>query len=190
MLCNLLSDSSRHALQRRVRRAALFALLCALPLAAPAQGQEEKADGVTNMVLPLASAQRGKETFVAKGCVICHSVNGVGGKAAPMLDAKPGSSVEPLGFVARMWRGAPAMLELQAIELGYQIELSAQEFADLAAFSADPQLQGTFTLSDIPEPMQTWMLNEPYWDEGEWPEEFREYPDLQDFFDLEKGVPQ
>ena len=172
----------------------LFALVASfslLPLGlravAAGQGDEEMQNSVTTMVLPLADAARGKGTFVAKGCVICHSVNGVGGTAAPALDAGSSNTVDLLGFVSRMWRGAPAMLELQAVELGYQIELNAQEIADLATFAADRSTQQSFQLSDIPEPMQTWMLNEPYWDDGDWPEGMKEYPDLEEFFNSEKG---
>ena len=160
-------------------------------MALAAEGEGASSMGASAVILPLPDALRGQKTFVAKGCVICHSVNGVGGRAAPALDADPDNSsqVDLLGFVARMWRGAPAMLELQAIELGYQIELSGQEIADLAAFSSDALVQEGFSMDAIPEPMQTWMLNEPYWEDGDWPEEFQEYPDLEEFFDSEKGHP-
>ncbi len=128
------------------------------------------------IVLPLADAAHGRQLFVSKGCVICHSVNGVGGRAAPALDAiavEEGDHVppvDPLDFVARMWRGAPAMLDLQAIELGYQIELTSQDLADLAVFANDAGMQSDFSLEDVPEPMWDWMLNEPYWEDENWPE--------------------
>ncbi len=128
------------------------------------------------ILLPLADAAHGRQLFVSKGCVICHSVNGVGGRAAPALDAiaveegDPVPPVDPLDFVARMWRGAPAMLELQAIELGYQIELTSQDLADLAVFANDAGMQSDFSLEDVPEPMWDWMLNEPYWEDENWPQ--------------------
>ncbi len=138
------------------------------------------------MVLPLADAAHGRQLFVSKGCVICHSINGVGGQAAPALDAiqpedgEAAAAVDPLDFVARMWRGAPAMLELQAVELGYQIELSAEELADLAVFAGDAGAQAGFTMEDVPEPMWDWMLNEPYWVDDNWPEKlFEGYPNVE-----------
>ncbi|TQV71923.1 hypothetical protein [Denitrobaculum tricleocarpae] len=139
------------------------------------------------MVLPLADVAHGRQLFVSKGCVICHSINGVGGRAAPALDAiafEQGDevpAVDPLDFVARMWRGAPAMLDLQAIELGYQIELTANDLVDLAVFASDAGAQSDFTLEDVPEPMWDWMLNEPYWEDESWPERLLEgFPDSED----------
>ena len=130
------------------------------------------------LLLPAFDPQVGRQLFVGKGCVLCHAVNGVGGKAAPALDApipEEGSApIDVLGFVSRMWRGAPAMLELQAIELGYQIELSAQELADLAAFAGTAAAQEGFGPHDIPEVMHYWVLDEPYWEEDDWPEELLE----------------
>ncbi|WP_282609799.1 c-type cytochrome [Pelagibius sp. Alg239-R121] len=140
----------------------------------------------TGMLLPIADATRGKRLFVSKGCVICHSINGVGGRAAPALDAfdveegEAAAPVDPLDFVVRMWRGAPAMLELQAVELGYQIELTAEELADLSVFASDKGAQAGFVLEDVPEPMWDWMLNEPYWEEDNWPEKlFEGYPSIE-----------
>lgn len=138
------------------------------------------------IVLPLADAAHGRQLFVSKGCVICHSINGVGGRAAPALDAiavEEGDAVppvDPLDFVARMWRGAPAMLDLQAIELGYQIELTSEDLADLAVFASDAGMQSDFSLEDVPEPMWDWMLNEPYWEDESWPERLLDgYPNTE-----------
>ena len=164
-----------------------------LPLAdAYAQSASQETVGAKNplspraVLLPLADVAHGRQLFVSKGCVICHSINGVGGRAAPALDAlaveegEAAAPVDPLDFVARMWRGAPAMLELQAVELGYQIELSAQELADLSVFASDAGAQAGFTLEDVPEPMWDWMLNEPYWVEDNWPEKlFEGYPNVE-----------
>ncbi|MEM9233087.1 MAG: c-type cytochrome, partial [Pseudomonadota bacterium] len=90
---------------------------------------------------PLAmvgDAERGKALFVSEGCVICHSINGVGGQAAPGLDAREWpNEVGAYDFAARMWRGAAVMGDLQRLELGYQIDLTGQELADLTSFSLD-----------------------------------------------------
>ena len=115
------------------------------------------------LLVPLASAEEGLKLFVGKGCVVCHSVNGVGGKAAPPLDAE---SAEPyfdvFDFAARMWRGAPTMIVLQEMELGYQIELSGDDLAHLAAFASDAEAQSRFSESDIPEVIRDWMVDEVY----------------------------
>jgi cytochrome c len=163
--------------------AALGAMLLPGAFADQAVAQDPGSASPRAIILPLADANRGRQLFVSKGCVICHSVNGVGGKAAPALDViapeegEPPLPVDPLGFAARMWLGASAMLELQAIELGYQIELSAEELADLASFASDAGVQSGFTVEQIPEPMRDWMLDQPYWEQDDWPEKlFEENP--------------
>ena len=133
---------------------------------------------------------RGRELFVEKGCVICHAVNGVGGKAAPVLDAEIGApAVDPLDFAARMWAGAPAMIELQAIELGYTIYLTADDIADLAAFAADRDAQKGLSVEDLPETIRSGLLDERFWEmedwddylrqgqEGDFPEEIEDTPE-------------
>ena len=144
--------------------AAAFALFCSLATAEEAAGPK--------LVLPLPDAERGRFLFASKGCVVCHSINGVGGKAGPALDAdSDNEEIDPLGFAARMWRGAVAMSILQSSEFGYQIEMSGDEIADLAAFVANPSLQSTFSLNDVPEVMREWTIDEPFSADGlEWPE--------------------
>ena len=123
------------------------------------------------IVVPDVDAMRGRQLFVMRGCVTCHSVKGVGGKAAPALDASEDSdAVDLLDFAARMWRGASAMQELQEIELGYRIELTGNEIGDLAAFASDPVAQQGFTIDEVPDLLKDWFIDETYWDEGEWPE--------------------
>ena len=115
-------------------------------------------------------ASAGKTLFVEKGCIYCHSVNGVGGKAAPALDAPGGGVVDPLEFAARMWRGAPAMIELQGVELGYSIWLEADEIANLAAFHANRDVQRSLTLESVPEETRDAFLNERFWEVEDWQE--------------------
>lgn len=115
--------------------------------------------------------RRGRILFIANGCVICHQVNGVGGKAAPDLSAhEAAKEINPLEFSARMWRGAPAMTALQTIELGYVIDLGAQDIADIAAFAASPEEQKLMTLGSVSEEMRGWFLDEPHWRSGDWSE--------------------
>lgn len=94
---------------------------------------------------------RGKQLFAARGCVVCHAVNEVGGTTAPPLDAAAmPASDDPLDFVARMWRGAEAMIFMQQNELGEQIQLTGDELADIIAFVHDAQTQRGFSQADIP----------------------------------------
>jgi mono/diheme cytochrome c family protein len=137
---------------------------------ATASGTSTSETTLTSIVLPEINVQRGRRLFVHKGCVLCHSINGVGGDAAPSLDAERDVTfVNVLDFVARMWRGAWAMLELQTVELGYQIEFTSDEIADLAGFAMDAGAQADFSIDEVPKPMRRWMMDEPYWESGEWP---------------------
>ncbi len=111
----------------------------------------------------------GRALYVAKGCVICHAVNGVGGKAAPPLDAPIGAgAVDPLDFAARMWLGAPAMIELQSIELGYTIYLTADEIGHLAAFAADREAQKQLTPDALTDELRDSLLDQRFWEMEDW----------------------
>ncbi len=35
------------------------------------------------LIMPMMDPDRGRKLFVAKGCVACHAINGVGGHDAP-----------------------------------------------------------------------------------------------------------
>ena len=148
-----------------------FLLLASLALAgglaasaAAAQGTGSAAPDQTRVLtVPVPDAEEGKRLFVGKGCVVCHAVNGVGGKAAPPLDAvRDARTIDVLDFAARMWRGAPTMIVLQEMELGYQIELAGEEIAHLAAFGSDAKVQSGFREADIPEVIRDWMVDEVY----------------------------
>jgi len=142
-----------------MRRAPAFLLSTAALLLGALPVGAETARPARVMSIPVPDAERGRIIFVAKGCVVCHSVNGVGGKAGPALDAsEPAGVFDPLDFAARMWRGAPAMIELQSLEFGYQIDLSANDIADLAAFAENYEIQGTFSEDEIPEIRRGWTL--------------------------------
>jgi len=163
----------------------LFALLFLgqLGLTMPASaGEDEGVAPRKSVIVPVVDPQRGRRLFVAKGCVICHAVKGVGGQAAPALDAgAEQQNIDLLGFVSRLMRGMPAMAELQAIELGYRVDLAAEDIADLAGFVSDPDLQAAFSLDEVPEPMRDWFLDEPYWNQEDWPEDLpEEYPEVEE----------
>ena len=128
-----------------------------------------------NIVLPLVDAEDGRRLFVTKGCVLCHAVNGAGGIAAPALDADGGDEqLDLMHFVVRMWSGAQAMIELQALELGYQIDLTGEEIGHLAAFAASPEAQRGFSMQEIPDAMHSWIIDKPYWMGDGWPESFEQ----------------
>ena len=129
--------------------------------AAKSQAKEQPRMSV---LIPHMDTKRGRRLFVTKGCFICHAIKGVGGKAAPALDAPDDTAViDVLGFVARMWKGAPLMYELQSMELGYRIELTRDEIADLAGFVGDARAQQGFSQAEIPEVVQEWMVNQAWW---------------------------
>ena len=117
---------------------------------------------IPGVLVPIINPSEGRRLFISKGCVVCHSVNGVGGMGGPPLDSPTtGEPVDIADFAARMWRGARAMSEWQIRELGYQIELTGQEIGHLAAFMADRRTQARLTLRDLPEVIRDWMVEEP-----------------------------
>lgn len=111
-------------------------------------GQAMMAPG---LMMPQMDPQAGEKLFATKGCVICHSINGVGGTDAPALDAAtmPGP-MNPFDFAAKMWKGAPAMVMMQQQELGAQIEFTGDELASIIAFVHNPAAQAQFTWDDVP----------------------------------------
>lgn len=110
------------------------------------------------LVMPMMNSVRGRTLFASKGCVACHSVNGVGGEDAPALDAH---TMQPymnlFEFAARMWRGAATMIAMQKEINGEQIEFSGEELADIIAFLHDEQEQHKFSEADIPPEIMSMM---------------------------------
>lgn len=104
------------------------------------------------LVVPPMDVDRGRDIFLNKGCVVCHSVNDVGGILGPPLDAadmpRPMNAFE---FAARMWRGAPAMALLQEDILGEIVALDGQDLADLIAFAHDEVAQAELSTDQILE---------------------------------------
>ena len=105
------------------------------------------------IALPPMNSARGRALFMEKGCIACHSVNGVGGDVGPALDAADmPQPMNAFDFAARMWRGAGAMIAMQEDEqFGGQIELSGQDIADLVAFAHDESEQAEIEADQIPE---------------------------------------
>ena len=117
------------------------------------------------LLMPFMNAARGRKLFASKGCVTCHAINGVGGEDAPNLDAHSMEPyMNPFEFAARMWRGAATMIALQEEALGFQIEFTGDELADITAFVHDDEEQHKFSEADIPPdimPMMGHMHGEP-----------------------------
>jgi cytochrome c2 len=104
------------------------------------------------VAMPPMDPARGRQVFIQKGCVACHSVNGVGGDLGPALNAADmPSPMNSFEFAARMWRGAQAMTALQEDLLGEVISLDGQDLADLVAFAHDGEEQAKLTRDQIPE---------------------------------------
>lgn len=130
----------------------------ALPALAQQSGHDMPGMMAHGLMMPTMDAARGRELFASKGCVVCHSVNGIGGVDAPEFSAEFMDPImNPFEFAARMWRGAGAMVMMQEDELGGQIELTGQELADIIAFVHDPDEQRRFSAADIPPEMAEMM---------------------------------
>lgn len=126
----------------------------------PAHSADEILGGY---LLPFADAEFGRQLFVGKACVVCHSVNGVGGQVGPALDANASLPyVDPFDMAARMWRGASTMLLLQDMALGYQIDLTGHELANIARFLGDLDAQKRFSAGNIPQYINDLMVDRVY----------------------------
>ena len=83
-------------------------------------------------VLP-GRADDGQGLFMDKGCILCHSVRGEGGRVGPDL-AERGLNWSLTQFAAAMWNKAPAMMkEMKARTISVP-RLQAREMADLVAY--------------------------------------------------------
>lgn len=157
---------------RKLLAVAALGLLAACgsePAEAPAHAEKPAEAQGLEVVSRSVDPAMGRALFIDKGCVVCHAINGVGGKAAPPLDAEIGQeTVDPLEFAARMWRGAPAMVELQSVELGYTIYLTADEIADLAAFAGNREEQKRLSADQLPENIRGGLLDEQFWEMEDW----------------------
>ena len=104
------------------------------------------------LVVPRMDAVRGRKLFVETGCVVCHSVNSVGGDIGPSLNADDmPSPMNAFEFAARMWRGAAAMTAMQQDMFGDVIALTGQDLIDLVAFAHDGNEQKKLAANQIPE---------------------------------------
>ncbi|MDH3241341.1 MAG: cytochrome c [Alphaproteobacteria bacterium] len=129
------------------------------PMASEAnEGYRFPLKGLPDLVLPSMNPAKGRVYFATRACVVCHSVNGIGGKNAVALDIeiRP-ATVDMLGFITRMWRGGTPMLALQRRLFSEQIDLTAEELGDIIAFLHSPAEQDRFSKNDIPTFIQEFM---------------------------------
>ncbi len=118
------------------------------------QGQgemgHEMMPGMQRLMMPDMNPVRGRKLFASKGCVACHSINGVGGHDATALDAHTmDQMMNPFDLAAKMWMMAPAMIYAQEEALGEQILFTGDELADIIAFVHDDEEQHHFSEADI-----------------------------------------
>ena len=115
----------------------------------PEKGPTLIAPSGPSLMMPMMNSARGRKLFAEKGCIVCHSIGGVGGRVAIRLDAHTRPPfMNPFEFAAQMWRGAPAMITLQERNLGYQIKLTGEELADIIAFVHDQEEQQKLSEGD------------------------------------------
>lgn len=102
------------------------------------------------LIMPNMDAARGRELYATKGCVACHSVNGVGGEDASSMDAHDMEPyMNPFDLAARMWRMAPFMIEAQEEAMGEQIQFDGDELSAIIAFLHDDAEQHKFTEASL-----------------------------------------
>jgi len=82
---------------------------------------------------PLPNPVEGSRLFVQKGCVVCHAVDGEGGKIGPDL-GRVTSGRSLLGIAAVMWNHTPLMTERIKEVRVTRPKLTPEEMANLFAF--------------------------------------------------------
>jgi len=82
----------------------------------------------------IGDAERGQALFQGLGCIVCHGVNGVGGKKAPDLARNRDRGFSPYDMAALMWNHAPAMWGAMARQGVTLPVLDEQQAADLFVF--------------------------------------------------------
>jgi len=138
-----------------------FMLSAGLAVSSPDHNAEEPADHEainTQLIMPKMDSELGRQLFANKGCVACHSVNGVGGEDASSLDAHDMDEyMNPFDLAARMWRMAPYMIAAQEEALGEQIQFTGDELSAIIAFLHDDAEQHEFTEDSLSEEVMAMM---------------------------------
>jgi len=121
-------------------------------------GNADHTTVVIELKMPEMNSGSGRDLFVNKGCIACHSVNGVGGEDASPLDAHLMDAVmNPFEFAAKMWTMAPFMIAAQEEAFGEQILFTGDELADIVAFLHDDEEQHELTEASLPDEIKAMM---------------------------------
>jgi len=86
----------------------------------------------TRSLLP-GDADRGKEVFRTQNCVVCHSINGEGGRSAPDFGGVE-RGFSPYVMAGLLWNHAPVMWAAMERKGVAKPELSEQQAADLFVY--------------------------------------------------------
>ena len=110
--------------QTRYWLISLLLIMCCLPVVAFSQG---------HTVAPLQNPLAGSRVFGAKGCSMCHAVNGVGGRVGPDLGRiQVNRSFDDLA--AALWNHLPQMGAQMKTHQMPPPHLTSDEVGDLIAF--------------------------------------------------------
>ncbi len=142
--------------------ATMSAALLVLASQPDARAGERDASQMRDALLASADADRGRALFVSKGCVLCHQINGIGGRVAATLDATDDTERDPIEIVANMWAGAELMISLQYLQLGYEVGFTGAELTDLLAFLISPEAQTGFSIDEVPPQTREAFIDEPF----------------------------
>ena len=83
-------------------------------------------------VLP-GRPELGRQLFVEKKCIQCHSAGGAGGKVGPEL-VSLAVRRSPVEFAAAIWNKAPSMMKAMAAQNITLPQLTAENMADIVAY--------------------------------------------------------
>lgn len=89
---------------------------------------------VCSATVPLGDSARGAKLFQEQKCVVCHSVNGQGGKSGPDLGKTVRRAYTPATLASLMWSHAPKMWEAMERASLKAPKLTTQQAADLYAY--------------------------------------------------------
>lgn len=79
-------------------------------------------------------ARLGAQVFREQNCIVCHSINGQGGKSAPDLGKRIGRGYTPSTMASLMWNHAPVMWQAMEKQGVARPELSNADAANLFAY--------------------------------------------------------
>ncbi|MEO7653978.1 MAG: c-type cytochrome [Bryobacteraceae bacterium] len=82
----------------------------------------------------LGDARRGEGLFEKQKCIVCHSINGAGGKTGPDLSRRGGRDYTPALLASLMWNHAPVMWSAMAQAGIERPALAPEDVSDLFAY--------------------------------------------------------